>query len=134
MTDLPNLPLSELPKTQLAPLLALFLDVAAARAAVETMLQAGFYGEQIGFLRADDSVLSAANDLATYRATGLAQSAGEDAAAVREHERELAMLREHAVIVTVAPNLGQTANAREMLTSLGGRLLREDGSLEREAA
>lgn len=130
-----------LPRVPLAPLQALFSDVRTARTAIETLLQGGFLSEQLGLLRADDSVLSAANDLSVYRATGLDQSRsaldvarGDDPHALEERERELAMLREHAVIVTVAPESGQAANARELLLSMGGRMLRPDGRLESEEA
>lgn len=129
-----------LPRVPPAPLQALFPDVRTARTAIETLLQGGFLSEQLGLLRADDSVLSAANDLAVYRATGLDQSQsaldtarGDDPHALEERERELAMLREHAVIVTVAPEAGQEANARELLLSMGGRMLRPDGRGEEAA-
>ena len=130
------------PRTPATPLQALFPDARSARTAIETMLQGGFHSEQIGLLRVDDSVLSAANDLGTYRATGMRGSksttgmdapfAADDTAAAQEHEREVAMLREHGVIVSVVPNAGQETNAREMLASLGGRLLRADGSFEQK--
>lgn len=124
---------------------ALFPDLSSARVAIETMLQGGFHGEQLGLLQANDSVLSAANDMATYRATGLAGSksttgmdlpfVADDPNAKQEQGRQVELLRRHAVIVTVSPAEGQERNAREMLASLGGRLLREDGTLEsREAA
>lgn len=132
------------PRLPPTPLQAVFRDMAAARTAIETMLQGGFTGEQLGMYRPDASVFSPANDLATYRATGLAQStsefdldrpfAGDDPQAMKERERELTALREHAVVVTVVPYEDQAANAREMLTSLGGKLLRPDGSFESEAA
>ena len=133
---------AHLPKLSAEPIHALFPDALSARTAIETMLQGGFHGEQLGLLRAGDSVLSAANDLATYRATGLSGSrspqdhlaATPDPLSQDERERELAILREHAVIVTVAPGEGQERNAREMLTSLGGKLLRADGSLDSQAA
>lgn len=129
-----------LPRVPPSPLQALFPDVRTARTAVETLLQGGFLSEQLGLVRADESVLSAANDPAVYRATGLDQSRsamdvarGDDPHALEERERELAMLREHAVIVTVAPEGGQEGTARELLLSMGGRMLRPDGRVEEAA-
>lgn len=132
------------PRLPPTPIQALFSDLKTAQTAIEAMLQGGFTGEQLALLRADDSLFSPANDLGTYRATGMQGShsttgmdtpaIADDPTALSQRERELAWLREHAVVVTVAPFAHQEANAREMLTSLGGRLLRADGSLETEAA
>jgi hypothetical protein len=133
-----------IPRTPPPTLQALFHDAVSARNAIEAMLQGGFHSEQIGLLRVDDSILSPANDTGVYRATGAANSGsttGMDAPflpehhpASEEHERQLAMLREHAVIVTVSPAEGQAANAREMLMALGGKLLRDDGRFEKDEA
>lgn len=127
-----------LPRVPPAPLQALFLDVRSARTAIETLLQGGFLSEQLGLLHADDTVLSAANDPSVYRSTGLDQSKsamdvarGDDPHA--PEGRDLARLREHAAVVTVVPEAGQEANARELLLSMGGRMLRSDGRLEEAA-
>ncbi|HUS18188.1 MAG TPA: hypothetical protein VMZ25_00935 [Terriglobales bacterium] len=132
------------PEVSSRPVLALFRDIQTARTAIETMLQGGFLGEQLALVVADDSVLSPANDLKTYRATGFMDSGSElgqdrradgDAnRALEAYERDLRKLRDHAAVVSVQVAAGQEANAREMLTSLGGRLLRTDGTLETEAA
>jgi hypothetical protein len=128
------------PRLPPTPLQAVFKDLASARTAIETMLQGGFTGEQLGMYRPGASLLTPANDLSTYRATDMANSgsplnmdpplAGDDADTRSARDRELKALREHAVIVTVTPFDQQEKNAREMLSSLGGRLLRADGSFE----
>lgn len=132
------------PRLPPTPIQAVFRDMSAARTAIETMLQGGFTGEQIGMYRPDASIFSPANDLGTYRATDMAHSSsemdldrrfgGDDPQAGQERQRELTALREHAVVLTVVPFEDQEKNAREMLTSLGGKLLRADGSFETEAA
>lgn len=132
----------EVPKVSPPSVFALFADLPAARIALEALLQGGFHGEQLGWIKGDDSIFSPANDLATYRSTGLADSpssldrpfAGDDPAALEERERELALLREHAIVISVAPGAGQHQHARDLLTALGGRLLRADGSPEEAAA
>jgi hypothetical protein len=132
----------ELPKTSPRPITALFRDLQTARTAIETMLQGGFHGEQLALMATDESVASPANNMQTYRATGMTGSGSPldqnqafigmdvDPATLTSVEGE----KKHAAIVSVQPAEGQERNAREMLVSLGGRLLREDGSLETEAA
>jgi hypothetical protein len=134
----------DLPQLSPNPVLALFRDIQSARVAIETMLQGGFHGNQLGMVATDASVPSPANNLSTYRVTGFSDSGspekqdppmdGDFSDGLARQQREMKEIRDYGAIVSVQPTLGQEQNAREMLAALGGRLLREDGSLETEAA
>ncbi|HUR37653.1 MAG TPA: hypothetical protein VM009_07535 [Terriglobales bacterium] len=127
-----------IPEVLPSPILALFRDVHGARTAVETMLQGGFLGEQLGLMAVEDSVPSPANDMSIYRATGLRDSGSpigmDQPFGAGNFSDTKAEMRNQGVIVSVQPATGQERNAREMLVALGGRLLRPDGSIETEAA
>jgi hypothetical protein len=130
---------ARIPNVPPDPILALFRDVQGARTAIETMLQGGFLGEQLGLMSMEDSVPSPANDMTTYRATGLLDSGSrigmdQPFAARDSSDTNAAKTRHQGVLVSVQPEGGQEKNAREMLVALGGRLLRADGSIETEAA
>jgi hypothetical protein len=120
----------DVPKVSPPTVFALFTDIPAARVALEALLQGGFHGEQLGWMKGQDTVPTPANDTATYRATGLENPPSADL----DHPPDIReMFREDAIVLSVAPREGQDAQARELLTALGGRLVREDGSLEEAA-
>jgi len=132
----------DVPKVSPLTIFALFTDIPAARVALEALLQGGFRGEQLGWMTQRDSVNSPANDPATYRATGLVEShspldqpfAADDPPTLAGAEPQRPSYGEDAIVVSVAPAEGQADQARGLLAALGGRLVREDGSLEEQAA
>ena len=119
------------PRVSPPTVFALFPDSSAAHGALEALLQAGFHGEQLGWMAAQDSIPTPANDPATYRATGEADSSSASGQPVAGGD---AAFSADAVGLSVSPRENQVDQARDLLVALGGRLVREDGSIEKEAA
>jgi hypothetical protein len=128
------------------PIQASFDSQESARNAIDRLLENGFTGEQLALVPASSSTLSPANDLGTYRTTGMEFSGSEtdqdraffggDPQSIEQHEVEADLISSHAALVSIAPMEGQQATAQSLLEELGGRILRRSSGrkLPRSAA
>jgi hypothetical protein len=125
-----------------SPIIAVFRDHASAYAALRDLRSSGIAGESIGVAFSDSTVLSAANNPATYRATGQSKGGGEfEDRAFRDSFRP-AYVRDlpgmpntvmydgnfeakqhqhpqHQVMVSVQPEAGQRIGIRNLLSRCG---------------